>query len=92
MFSSSRFLKVQPLLGQLPRNSSILTSTVLEAIWRERPEVECGVCVCVCFMVCFLWMFVFGEFGSANGQLLVWVGGLDSWNPLVKGIVTWVYP
>ena len=19
-------------------------------------------------------------------------GGLDSWNPLIKGIVTWVYP
>ena len=45
------FLKVQPLLGQLPRNSSILTSTVLEAIWREKPEVECGVGVCVCVCV-----------------------------------------
>ena len=29
---------------------------------------------------------------STNGSLLVWVGGLDSWNPLMKGIVTWVYP
>ena len=25
---------------------------------------------------------------STNGQLLVWVGGLDIWNPLMKGIVT----
>ena len=25
---------------------------------------------------------------SANGQLVVCVGGLDSWDPFVKGIVT----
>ena len=25
---------------------------------------------------------------SANGKLLVWVGGLDSWDPVMKGIVT----
>ena len=31
-------------------------------------------------------------FFSTNGYLLVWVGGLDSYNPLVKGIVTWAYP
>ena len=32
------------------------------------------------------------DFLSANGYSLVWVDGLDSWNPLMKGIVTWVYP
>ena len=25
---------------------------------------------------------------STNGKLVVWVGGLDSWDPLLKGIVT----
>ena len=28
---------------------------------------------------------------SANRKLFVWVGGLDSWNPVMKGIVM-VYP
>ena len=28
-----------------------------------------------------------------SSQLIVTViGGMDSWNPLMKGIVTWVYP
>ena len=36
-------------------------------------------------VVCFVHLI------SANGSLLVWVGGLDSWNPLMKGIATWVY-
>ena len=38
-------------------------------------------------------------FPKTNSQLMVncqvvglGPGGLDSWNPLMKGIVTWVYP
>ena len=31
-------------------------------------------------------------FRSANVKLLVWVGGLDSWDPLLNGIVTKGYP
>ena len=29
---------------------------------------------------------------SGNGKLVVWVGGLDSWDPLMKGIVTSGHP
>ena len=29
--------------------------------------------------------------GSTNDQLFVRIGGLDSWNPLMKGIATWEY-
>ena len=32
------------------------------------------------------------DFCSTNGQLVAWVGGLDSCDPLVKGIAAWVYP
>ena len=28
------------------------------------------------------------EHMSTNGKLVVWVGGLDVWNPLMKGIAT----
>ena len=67
--------------------------------WDHEAVQFCGVmkhltkfCFKACHFVCagsfFFWWTVF----STNGELLVWVGGLDSWNPLMKRSVTWVYP
>ena len=33
-----------------------------------------------------------GTFGEISSQVMVWVGGLDSCDPLMKGIVTWGHP
>ena len=32
------------------------------------------------------------QISSTNGNLVVWVGGLDSWDPLLKGNLTYGYP
>ena len=37
-------------------------------------------------------LFFLEEMISTNGWLLAWIGGLDSWDPLMKWIVTWGYP
>ena len=38
------------------------------------------------------WLFLCRALYTVNGKLLVLVGGLDSWDPLMKGIVTNGYP
>ena len=42
-------------------------------------KVLCDMCISL-FVICLLI--------STNGYLVVWVGGLDSWGPLMKGTVT----
>ena len=53
--------------------------------WQNFPQ-DVGKVVTECR--CFVASFFLEELISTNGWLLVWIGGLDSWDPLMKWIAT----